>query len=167
MTSRTLLIMRHAKAARPDSTDDFDRPLEPRGRDDARAGGAWLARETYVPELVLCSPAARTRMTWHEVAVGLVEAGAEAQATVRYESPLYDSGVNAALDLIRGLDDGVGSVLLVGHNPTVSALSARLDERSDRAAAGLRTSGIAVHAVESTWAELASARLVESFTARA
>jgi len=166
MTSRTLVIMRHAKAARPDSIDDFDRPLEQRGRNDAQAAGAWLAREGHVPDLVLCSPAARTRMTWHEVAVGLVEAGAAAQASVRYEPPLYESGVNAALELIRGVDDGVGTVLLVGHNPTVSALSSRLDDRSERAAAGLRTSGIAVHTVDASWADLAAAGLVESFTAR-
>src|SRR5215813_11932177 len=112
MTSRTLVIMRHAKAARPDSIDDFDRPLEMRGRGDAQAAGTWLAREGYVPELVLCSPAARTRMTWHEVAVGLVDAGAAAQATVQYEQPLYESGVNAALGLIRDVADGVETVLL-------------------------------------------------------
>jgi phosphohistidine phosphatase len=166
MTSRTLVIMRHAKAIRSDGLEDSERPLEPRGRADAKAAGTWYAARGFVPELVLCSPAVRTRSTWHEVAIGLAEAAAVAAPTVRYETDLYSSGLNAALDMIRGVDEGVGTILVVGHNPTVSALSSRLDERSDRAAAGLRTAGIAVHAVETPWADLTSARLTASFTPR-
>ena len=164
---RVIHLLRHAKSSWADDTlADHERPLAKRGVRDAKRMAAHLLALHVEPDLVLCSPAARTRMTWHEVAVGLVEGGAEAQASVRYAAPLYESGVNAALGLIRAVDDEVETVLLVGHNPTVSALSSRLDDRSDRAAAGLRTSGIAVHTIEASWADLATAGLVESFTAR-
>jgi phosphohistidine phosphatase len=170
MTARTLVIMRHGKAEQTESGADIDRPLTTRGRDDATGAGLWLGGHDLMPDVVLCSPAARTRATWHCVANGLVEtAGDNALLTapiVRYESGLYEGGVNVALDLIRGVDPDASTVLLIGHNPTVSALSARLDDRRLKAAGGLRTSGLAIHAVESAWADCATAALTKEVTAR-
>ena len=40
---RTLLVFRHAKAAREPGMSDHDRPLTDRGRRNARAMGEWLA----------------------------------------------------------------------------------------------------------------------------
>ena len=71
MTARTLVLLRHAKAETPGEVFDYDRRLAPRGAADAVAAGAWLAAHDLLPDLVLCSPAARTRQTWHGVAVGL------------------------------------------------------------------------------------------------
>jgi phosphohistidine phosphatase len=167
MTSRTLVIMRHAKAEQSASLPDSERPLMPRGRSDARAAGAWLASKDLVPIVVLCSPAVRTRSTWHELAIGLAESGAVVAPTVSYETDLIYGGVNAALDLVRSLPDDVGIALLIGHNPTVSALSVRLDDRPKRTAGGLRTAGIAVHSVAGTWADLATATLAKTHIARA
>lgn len=170
MTDRTLVIMRHAKAEPYESKRDIDRELTARGRADAHAGGAWLDSSGIHPDVVLCSPAARTRATWHEVAVGLVEsADADTQfaPTVQYESDLYDGGVSAALDLIRGVDADATTVLLIGHNPTVSALSLRFDDTRVRPAGGLRTSGIAVHRIITSWADASSAELIAEHTPRA
>ena len=64
MSERTLVILRHAKAERPAELADADRPLTQRGHADAAAAGAWLAARGYRPDLVLCSPAKRTRQTW-------------------------------------------------------------------------------------------------------
>ncbi|MFC7481813.1 SixA phosphatase family protein [Luedemannella flava] len=71
MTIRTLAILRHAKADNPPGVADLDRPLTPRGHADATAAGAWLAAKAILPDLVICSPARRTRETWHGVALGL------------------------------------------------------------------------------------------------
>ncbi len=164
---RTLVIMRHAKAEPPGSAEDFARPLADRGRLDAAAAGAWLAGQKLVPDLVLCSPATRTRMTWHEVAIAIAtETGGGGGSTVHYEADLYYHGLGAALRLVRGVDPGVRTLLLVGHNPTVSALSVRLDETARRRDAGLKTAGIAVHDVPSTWAGCAYATLVSGHTPR-
>lgn len=165
--SRKLVIMRHAKAEQPESTDDFARPLAPRGRLDAAAAGTWLATKRLLPDLVLCSPAARTRTTWHEVAIAMATAAAGGGSTVQYENDLYYQGLSAALRLIRSVDPDVRTLLVVGHNPTVSALSVRLDEGARRDHAGLKTAGIAVHDVESAWAEVAYATLIASHTPRA
>jgi len=166
MTSRTLVIMRHAKAAQTESGADIDRPLTTRGKADATAAGAWLAGRHIAPEVILCSHAARTRSTWHSLAVGFMDGPVSVSPTVQYEADLYFGGLSAAFRLIRAVDPAIGTVLLVGHNPTVSALSFRLDDGVIRAAGGLRTSGIAVHEVTADWADCVTAKLVDSHTAR-
>jgi phosphohistidine phosphatase len=165
-TPRTLVIMRHAKAEQSETLPDIERALLPRGRDDAEAAGRWLASRDLVPDVVLCSPAVRTRGSWHGVAIGLADSGATVAPTVRYENDLIYGGVNAALDVIRGLPSNVDIALVIGHNPTVSALSTRLDDRTKRAKAALQTAGIAVHAVEGTWEDLRAATLSETYVAR-
>jgi phosphohistidine phosphatase len=164
--NRNLVIMRHAKAEQPESTDDFARPLAERGRLDAAEAGNWLAEQKLAPDLVLCSPALRTRTTWHEVAIALATAAGGGGSTVHYENDLYYHGLGAALRLVRAVDPAVHTLLLIGHNPTVSALSVRLDDSARRREPGLKTAGIAVHEVASTWAECAYANLIASHTPR-
>jgi phosphohistidine phosphatase len=176
MTKRSVVLLRHAKAERPARIVDFDRPLTARGYADAGAAGAWLARG-HLPSVVICSPARRTRQTWHGVALGMAEtpaarAGVEVQAgagpVVSYESDLYDGDANDLLELIRTVDPAAAVVLLIGHNPSISGLSRLLDpERADPD--GLRTSGIAAHGLEvPDWAEISAggAPLEVSHTAR-
>lgn len=158
------MILRHAKADRPAGVADIDRPLTERGHADAAAAGAWLASRGYAPDLVLCSPAKRTRQTWHGVAMALTGA-----PEVRYLPELYADGVDDALDLLTAAPESVRTVLLVGHNPTVSMLSALLDEAGARDSEGLRTSGLAVHARDGDWSAwtVGQAPLVATDTARA
>jgi phosphohistidine phosphatase len=142
MSERTLILMRHSKADRPPGVRDEDRPLTARGHTDAAAAGAWLARGRLLPDLVLCSPSKRTRQTWHGVAVALASGSAPA---VRYERELYDGDAEDLLGQVRGVDKNVRTVLLIGHNPAVSELSAMLDPAAEADSDGLRTSGLAVH----------------------
>ena len=61
---RRLILTRHAKSAWDDPTlEDFDRPLNDRGRRAARALGDFMASRGYEPEEVICSPARRTVMS--------------------------------------------------------------------------------------------------------
>jgi phosphohistidine phosphatase len=163
---RTLVILRHAKAERPSGVADVDRPLTERGHADAAAAGVWLVSRGYAPDLVLCSPAKRTRQTWHGVAMALTGAGAP---EVRYERALYADGVTKVLKLLRSVPDEAGTVLLIGHNPTVSMMSALLDRSGAGDSDGLRTSGIAVHELDGGWSDYApgAAALVATGTARA
>lgn len=170
MTARTLVLLRHAKAETPGDLLDFDRRLTAAGQANAAAAGVWLAGQGLRPELVFCSPAARTRQTWHGVAVALADADPDGRgAEVRYEPQLYESGRTEVIDLLRTVPDDVRTVLVVGHNPTMSEVSLLL--RTDRPGAGhgeLRTSGIAVHRTESLWSqtEPGSMELVAEHTAR-
>lgn len=163
MSTRTLVILRHAKADRPEGVDDAERPLSTRGNADATAAGAWIVQSGLIPDLVLCSPARRCRQTWHGVALGLTAA-----PEVRYDPAIYAASVRTLLATVRAATPEAGTVLLVGHNPGLSELSVMLDpERAD--SEGLRTAGIAVHTVDGAWTDVAagSTPLTTSYTARA
>jgi phosphohistidine phosphatase len=168
MTDRSLVLLRHAKAEQAPGLPDWDRRLTPRGHADSAAAGVWLARRGHLPDLVLCSPARRTRQTWHGVAVALADTAGGAAPVVRYERELYGGDLEELLALIRAVEDEITIVLLVGHNPAVSHLSALLDPQTTRDSDGLRTAGIAVHRVAGRWAECApgQAPIVAAHTAR-
>jgi phosphohistidine phosphatase len=166
MTVRTLVLLRHAKAANPQRVADSDRPLTARGHADAAAAGAWLLSRGLRPARVLCSPSRRTRETWHSVRVALGDAASGTEVVM--EPALYDSGAATALDLIRATDPEVDVLIVVGHNPTVSMISVLLDPGAE-AEDGLRTAGLALHSVEGDWTDCGRNRapLTATHTARA
>jgi phosphohistidine phosphatase len=164
---RTLVVLRHAKAARPD-VDDRDRPLAPRGRRDAPVAGRWLRDHRLLPDLVLCSPARRTTETWE-----LAGAQFEVQPPVRYEEETYRADAEGLLAVVRRTPDAVGTLLLVGHHPAVQDLIVRLAGEStgdalERILPTFPTSGIAVLRTASPWAQLqpGGACLAESVVPR-
>jgi phosphohistidine phosphatase len=116
-----LLLLRHAKTERGAGGRDHDRELTDRGRRDAALIGRFLARAELVPELVVSSTATRARDT----ARLAIEAG-RFRAPLRETPALYECPIERALDLVRSLDDRVSTVLMVGHEPTWSALASIL-----------------------------------------
>jgi phosphohistidine phosphatase len=170
MTVRTLVLLRHAKAETPGELPDFERRLTDRGRSDADAAGSWLADERLRPQLVLCSPARRTRQTWQGVSVGLTQADPETgSAEVHYEQRLYDGGRTEVIDLLRAVPDAVGTVLVIGHNPTMSDISILLRPYDNQVVPeALKTSGLAVHRAEGLWSQTEpfTMPLIKAHTAR-
>ena len=67
--SRTIIVMRHAKAEQG-GPSDFERQLTDRGMADAAAAGTWLAERGVVPDHALVSAAVRTQQTWEALADG-------------------------------------------------------------------------------------------------
>ncbi|MER5605173.1 SixA phosphatase family protein [Micromonospora tulbaghiae] len=170
---RTLVLLRHAKAEQSGDLPDAERSLTARGHADAATAGAWLARHALLPDVVLCSPARRTRQTWHDVAMGMSgsppEGGPAGSApAVRYEVTAYDALPDQLLELLWTVEPTAGTVLLVAHNPGISLLSALLDpQRADPD--GLRTTDLVVHRPTTRWADLApgNAPITGRHTARA
>lgn len=167
MASRSLVLLRHAKAESPAGTVDDQRPLSARGQLDARAGGVWLAGR-HIPDVVLCSPSRRTRQTWHAVSASLQERGVAAAPEVRYERRLYLGDAADALAAVREVDDASQAVLVIGHNPTLSQLAYDLDPDGGLDSDGLRTCGISVHEVTGPWHECGTGRapIIALHTAR-
>ncbi|MBK9131447.1 MAG: histidine phosphatase family protein [Gammaproteobacteria bacterium] len=151
MTTRTLLILRHAKSDRDgDAVDDFARPLSARGRRDAPRMGRWLRAHGLRPDFVLSSPALRTRQTTEAV----LEALELPQDRLRYDDRLYLAGVDTLLAVIAECPVRTGMLLLVGHNPGLEELLERLSaEAPPRNAAGkLLTAGaLARLSMRQTW----------------
>lgn len=107
-----VILLRHAKAVHAlPGMRDFDRPLDPRGREMAARLGVAMASQDLLPELVIASPSARTRQTLAAAAQAL--AGMPA---ADFDEALYDGDGNPYLDAIRRAG-AAASVMLVGHNP--------------------------------------------------
>ena len=160
---RRLILLRHAKSDWPD-VPDWDRPLAKRGRRDAPVIGRWLRDHGYLPEVVVCSDARRTRQTWELVAPEL-----GGSPSVTFEPRAYAASALALLYLVRELPAGCRAALLIGHNPGLAELAASLTGLADGGAPPaprLPTAAAAVLEFPGPWADLApgDARLVDATT---
>jgi phosphohistidine phosphatase len=150
-SGRTLLVLRHAKAAGEPGVDDMERPLTGGGRRDASEAGRWLLTRGITPDWVLCSPARRTRQTWEQIRAALGEA-APGDDAVSFGQRLYDAGAQDLLDLVNSQPADVHTLLTVGHNPASGQLAAWLTGRSDIA---FPAGALAVVRVRGSWAAVA------------
>ena len=128
--ARTVIVMRHAHAASSASSGDHARSLDERGRREAVDAGRWLAGLDLGIELVLCSPATRARQTWAGAALAWDgrpddDGPDDDGPRVSVEARLYDGGVDDLIQLIN--DASAHTLVLVGHNPSVSDLVSELD----------------------------------------
>ena len=148
----TLLLMRHAKSSYPPGVADHDRPLAPRGIRQAGLAGDWLRANVPSIDAVLCSTATRARQT-------LAQTGID--AAVRYSERLYGASPGTMIDEINAVADTVNTLLVVGHEPTMSALAIGLAGTDGTDAAAVErisekfpTSAIAVLTVAGDWKSL-------------
>jgi phosphohistidine phosphatase len=111
---KRLYLVRHAKSSwkNPD-LQDFDRPLNKRGKRDAPLMGQRLKKAGARPDLIFCSPAKRAAKTAKALAR---EIGYPAEK-IRWIDSLYAAGTQTLLEIVRSLDDSERHVMLVAHNP--------------------------------------------------
>jgi phosphohistidine phosphatase len=116
---RTLYLLRHAKSswAEP-ALPDWNRPLAPGGRRDAKRIAKHLVQLKIQPELVFCSSAERTRET-----LELVRTALGPTSTVTLDDELYGASAEQLLERIRLVPEETGSVLMIGHNPGLQDLA--------------------------------------------
>lgn len=151
-----LFLMRHAHAEHGSGgLGDYYRPLSAMGRDSAAAAAAHLREVDYV----LVSGAARTRQTVARLALGV---------TVEPERELYGAGPAGILDAIHRVGEGVGRLLVVGHNPGIAALVDQLagpdsDPVATRLAEQFPPATLCRFEVTGPWAGLDRARLTDTY----
>ncbi len=118
-----LMLLRHAKSSWGDpDIDDRDRKLTGRGKAAAQAMGRIMRERDLLPDMVLCSPARRAKDTWSIAAEELKSA-----PKIFFEEDVYDFGNGGRLaELIRTKGKNAKSLLLIGHNPSIEGLAARL-----------------------------------------
>jgi phosphohistidine phosphatase len=152
--AHVLLLVRHAKAV-GDVTSDAERQLAPRGVRDAAAAGRWLLNHGLAPDLAVVSPARRAVQTWDAMSGEL----RDAPATVN-DDRIYENSIDSLLGVVHDTAEGVHSVAIIGHNPSMHAFAAALDdgEGDGEARTSIResfpTMGIAVLDVTGGWADL-------------
>jgi phosphohistidine phosphatase len=120
-------LLRHAKSSWDDANlDDFERPLNDRGWKAARRMGREFDARHMRFDLVLASTAARVRET-----IDGVRENFEFDCPIRFDQQIYLASEVLLLRLVRDLDERVERPLLVGHNPGLERLLARLTQGDD------------------------------------
>lgn len=149
---RSILILRHARAATGAGMADHDRPLDPVGTEEASRVGAYVAKRHGAPDLVRCSTARRARET-----VEVMRRAWSDQVMVTHEDGLYLASPEALLAIVAAAPDDVERLMVVGHNPGAEQFAAGLagtGAAADRLV-GLPTAGLAVLSVDGPWDALA------------
>lgn len=148
---RTLLLLRHAKSDYPSGVGDHERPLAARGIREAALAGDWLRSAAPSVDAVLCSTATRTRQTLERTGV---------QAPVSFVDRIYEATPGIVLDEINGVDDAVETLLVIGHEPVMSALALGLagDDSNADAVEAIQakypTSALTLLRVSTPWRDL-------------
>ncbi|GAB6966163.1 histidine phosphatase family protein [Komagataeibacter kakiaceti JCM 25156] len=120
---RRLVLMRHAQAApapfgEMGAQADLARPLTPHGQETAVCQGAWLRARHFAPELVLVSPAVRTRQTL--AAIGSFYG--DHTPDIRYVNALYDATAETIRNELYAVPDKIHNIMILAHNPALQAL---------------------------------------------
>lgn len=118
---KTLFLVRHAKAASQEpETQDIDRSLTKGGRKDARRMAKKLLKKALIPQLIISSTAKRALKTARIFANEFnYSVDTILSSNTIYEHP-QESGEEALLAIIRGIDEQYQSVMIIGHDPLMS-----------------------------------------------
>ena len=115
-----IYLVRHGDAVpEEEAGSDRDRWLSPRGREAARVLGRLLREQAIAPDAVLCSPLPRAVQTAELIAASLDDLGTI--TSLRSLEPAAHPRVASTAIMAAG-----ASVLVVSHEPAISALGAFL-----------------------------------------
>jgi phosphohistidine phosphatase len=133
---KNLYLIRHAKAVSQElGVNDFKRALSKQGRNDAVAMSKRLCERDIAPDLLISSPADRALETAHIFA----EQFDYPVQRILLQDEIYDEDADVILEILKTLDDIHSSVMLFGHEPTLSQLAGFLLPGEERE---LRTTGV-------------------------
>jgi phosphohistidine phosphatase len=120
---KTLYLIRHAKSSWDDPfQDDFERPLNKRGKKDAPCMGKRLKEMKIRPGLLLSSPAERALSTCMLIA----EKIGYALSNIHTDQRLYHAGEEQLLSVVQGFNDANNEIVIFGHNPGLTDFANRL-----------------------------------------
>ena len=117
---KRLYLMRHAKSSWEEpGVSDSDRPLVPKGIRKTGRVIEFLKKNRVSIDLMVTSPALRAGETARLVAAGL----GYPEGKIRTERKIYDGYYDRILDVIYATPNDVDSLMLFGHNPTITQLA--------------------------------------------
>lgn len=111
-----MLIIRHAKSDQSFFGNDFERPLNERGKKTAPEMAKRIADKNIAIDAFVASPAKRTKKT----AEIFCETYKQNVNDIIFISALYHAPAPEFYDVITSLDDSLNSVAIFAHNPGIS-----------------------------------------------
>ncbi len=123
---KTLWLLRHGDATPKEMIGGTDkaRPLSEAGLEQAAKQADWLQAQNMVLDKVLISAATRTQETAKICLAGLNLNPDQ----IDIQEPLYNAGIDTLTDVIKEQDDGINTLLICGHNPSLSVLASLMGE---------------------------------------
>ncbi|MEM8992561.1 MAG: histidine phosphatase family protein [Pseudomonadota bacterium] len=119
---KKLILLRHAKSSWSDpALEDHDRPLNDRGKAAAPVIARWLAEKAHLPDTVLCSSSKRTRQT-----VKRMRNEIPTLPEPLIDEQLYHASPKTMRDRLSKLPPDCDTVMVVGHQPGLSAFARKL-----------------------------------------
>ena len=110
------MIIRHAKSETVFSLNDFERPLNDRGKKDAPEMAQRLLRKNIKINAFVSSPARRAKKT----AQLFAEVYGCTEEDIILVSALYQAPEETFYEVIAGLNDQFESVAIFAHNPGIT-----------------------------------------------
>jgi len=116
---KKLYIIRHAKSSWKDlKLDDFERPLNKRGKNDAPMMGERLKNKKILPDIILSSPAKRAKMTAKVIAKKV-----HYDKKIIFKQEIYEADQKKLQNIVNNINDIYNTAFLVGHNPGLNELA--------------------------------------------
>ena len=117
---KTLYLLRHARSLeKQNDQEDIGRELTSIGLQNSTRMGINFAKKKIVFDIIISSPAMRAKTAAKLIAEQLkYDTG-----KIHYNPEIYDGSVRTLLGVVNKLKDEWKTVLLVGHNPSVSYLA--------------------------------------------
>ncbi len=123
----TLTLFRHAKSSwDAPQLRDIDRPLNQRGKSQARKMGEWLSERQIDPDLLICSTARRARQTLKQLRKNW-----DCKADTVFESRLYLASPGVIIGLLDEFGKKIPHIMVIGHNPGLHILATRLAQKGE------------------------------------
>ncbi len=113
---KIILIIRHAKAESVISLNDFERPLNERGKKDAIAMAKRIMDKKLKIDAFVSSPAKRAKKT----AQLFCETFDGNEQDIILLSKLYQAPAAVYFEVIEQLNDDLNTVAIFGHNPGIT-----------------------------------------------
>ena len=147
--NKKLIIVRHSKSSWKDlSLDDFNRPLNKRGKEDGPIISNYLSKKTNFIDFLHSSSSVRTFET-SKFFTERIKFG-----KVKYDDSLYHSSSESILNLIKNYSNEYSSVMLIAHNPGLTHL---INQITNISLDNLPTTGLAeIHFSCNKWNEISS-----------
>ncbi len=125
---KTLLIIRHAKSDQRFFGNDFERPLNERGKADAPVMAQRLLDKKIVIDAFISSPAKRAKKTAELFCTTCNRLSEE----IIFVTPLYHAPSEVFYEVIQHIDDNINTAAIFSHNPGItdfvnSLTNARVD----------------------------------------
>ncbi|BDD04198.1 SixA phosphatase family protein [Aureibacter tunicatorum] len=143
--TKKLILMRHGKSSwKNDYLEDYERPLNKRGKADVPYMASVFKTLGLQPDLIISSNAVRAFDTAKEMASSV---GFDSD-NINVVRSLYLADIYQILSVIQCLPEKCQNVVIVGHNP---GLTEFVNHLSNESLDNVPTSGIFVAEIDGDW----------------